>query len=104
VVLVAEAGEALIGFGVMGQTSGRGEIESLAVSLAWRQHGVGRRLCEELMAWARARGATEASLEVRLSNAAARALYRQLGFRECGMRRGYYRDPVEDALVMTKTL
>jgi ribosomal-protein-alanine N-acetyltransferase len=45
-----------------------------------------------------------ASLEVRVSNTAARALYESLGFYEVAVRRGYYRDPEEDAFVMTTRL
>ena len=45
----------------------------------------------------------EVFLEVRVSNESARALYHRLGFTEVGMRRGYYDDPVEDAVVMKRT-
>lgn len=104
VVVVAESETKFIGLGVLGRADDTAEIESLAVRSAWRRHGIGRRLCEELLAWARAHGATRASLEVRLSNTPARSLYVSLGFHEAGVRRGYYRDPEEDALVMTKEL
>lgn len=103
-VLAAESAGALAGFGVLGLSGEGAEIESLAVSVAWRRRGVGRRLCEELLIWARKQGAVEASLEVRVSNLPARSLYGLLGFREAGVRRGYYREPDEDALVMTTEL
>ena len=59
-----------------------------------------RALVEDLLARARALKTENLSLEVRVSNFAAQALYRTHGFRLAGLRRGYYRDTGEDALVM----
>lgn len=104
VVLLAESANECVGFGVLGVAGDGAEIESLAVSASWRRRGIARQLCTELLEWARGRGATHATLEVRVSNAGARALYASLGFREVAVRRGYYREPEEDALVMTREL
>lgn len=104
IVLIAEAVNECVGLGVLGRSGEEAEIESLAVSASWRRHGIARRLCADLLGWAHARGARRTSLEVRVSNAAARSLYESLGFHEVAIRRGYYRDPVEDALVMTAEL
>lgn len=104
VVLVAESGTELAGFGVLGRAHDSAEIESVAVSVAWRRRGLGRTICSELLAWAREHGATQAFLEVRMSNRSAQWLYKSLGFQESGIRRGYYHDPDEDALVMTVAL
>ena len=104
IVLLAQSVNEFVGFGVLGLSADDAEIESLAVSTAWRRRGIARRLCHDLLGWARARGARHASLEVRVSNAAARSLYESLGFHEVAVRRGYYRDPEEDALVMTTEL
>lgn len=104
IVLVAEAADQLVGFGVLGRADDSAEIESLAVSTSWRRRGLGREICNQLFAWARGHGATQAFLEVRVSNGAAQALYRSLGFQEAGIRRGYYQEPDEDALVMTLAL
>ena len=104
IVLIAEAGNECVGFGVLGLAGDGAEIENLAVSTSWRRRGIGRRLCQNLSSWAHARGARSASLEVRLSNFQARGLYESLGFHEVAVRRGYYRDPEEDALVMTTSL
>lgn len=103
-VLMAESTGRCLGFGVMGLAGDEAEIESLAVSPAARRQGIGRSLCEALMAWARTRGARRALLEVRVSNRAARALYETLGFREIAVRRQYYREPDEDGLVMEREL
>lgn len=104
IVLVAENAGELIAFGVLGRAHDSAELESLAVSPAWRRRGVARELSNELLTWARHHGATQAFLEVRLSNGSAQSLYRSLGFQESGIRRGYYQDPPEDALVMTLAL
>ena len=104
VVLIAESLDECVGFGVLGLGGDDAEIESLAVIAEWRRRGIARQLCTDLLNWAHARHAKHASLEVRVSNAAARSLYHSLGFRQIATRRGYYRDPEEDALVMTKEL
>ena len=104
IVLIAESVNECVGFGVLGLAAGDAEIESLAVSSLWRRLGIARRLCRDLLGWARARGAGHVSLEVRMSNTAARALYESLGFHEVATRHAYYRDPKEDALVMTTEL
>lgn len=75
-------------------------INNLAVLPAWRRRGVGRALLEAVLAEARRLGAVRATLEVRASNQAARALYERAGFRPAGLRRGYYTNPVEDALIL----
>lgn len=103
-VLIADSVNESVGFGVLGLTADDAEIESLAVISEWRRRGIARQLCTDLLNWARARNAEHASLEVRVSNAAARSLYSSLGFHEVTVRRSYYRDPEEDALMMTKEL
>ena len=103
-VLIAESANECVGFGVVGLAANTAEIESLAVGGEWRRQGIARQLCADLLKWVRARHATHASLEVRVSNIPARALYESLGFQKNGVRRAYYRDPEEDALVMTMVL
>lgn len=104
IVLIAESMTKFVAFGVLGLAGDNAEIESLAVIAEWRRRGVARRICADLLGWARARHARHASLEVRVSNTAAHALYVSLGFRDVALRRGYYRDPQEDAVVMTADL
>ncbi|KFI33582.1 alanine acetyltransferase [Haematobacter missouriensis] len=83
------------------------ELLTLAVSSAFRQRGIGRRLVEGFAAEAARRGAASAFLEVAADNAPARALYAATGFRVAGHRRGYYATPdggSVDAVVMTRAL
>ena len=103
-VLIAVSEEGIVGFGVVGVAGEAAEIESLVVVEAARRQGIGRRLCEELMRWARTHASRRAVLEVRVSNRAARALYKSLGFREIAVRRAYYREPEEDGLMMAREL
>jgi len=77
-----------------------GEIANLAVAADARRHGVGGALLDSALAAARARGVTDVYLEVRDSNAGARALYASRGFVQIARRRRYYRRPTEDALVL----
>ncbi len=76
-------------------------ITTFAVDPRWRRQGIGERLLIALLDIARARHAREATLEVRLSNLAARRLYEKYGFRPVGLRPHYYSDDNEDALIMT---
>jgi ribosomal-protein-alanine N-acetyltransferase len=75
-------------------------INNLAVDARWRRRGVARALLQAALDRGRLQGATRAFLEVRMSNAGAQSLYRSFGFRDAGIRRHYYTQPVEDALVM----
>jgi ribosomal-protein-alanine N-acetyltransferase len=76
-------------------------VTTFAVDPAWRRRHVGEALLLAMMDLAIERGAREATLEVRLTNLAARRLYEKYGFRTVGIRPRYYSDNNEDALVMT---
>lgn len=77
-------------------------VNTIAVAPEWRRHGVAKRLLERVFADAVERGVCRATLEVRRSNVAARLLYEGLGFEVRGERRGYYRTPPDDALILWK--
>lgn len=77
-----------------------GELESVVVAEGARRMGVGRALCGGVLKWCRERGAGTVGLEVRSRNNSARRLYVSLGFVEEGVRRNYYRDPSDDAVLM----
>jgi ribosomal-protein-alanine N-acetyltransferase len=76
------------------------ELEWIAVEREWRRGGVGRALMNGLEEWSRDHGGHRLMLEVRAGNQTAQMLYRRVGWREMGRRKEYYRDPVEDAVVM----
>jgi [ribosomal protein S18]-alanine N-acetyltransferase len=75
-------------------------INNLAVAPAWRRRGVASALLTFVLEDAAAEGAIRGTLEVRRSNEAARRLYERFGFAYAGVRQAYYREPVEDALVL----
>jgi [ribosomal protein S18]-alanine N-acetyltransferase len=101
---VAERDGAIIGFLVARALSGEMEILNLAVASSIRRQGVGAVLLREALSWAGQSGATRAFLEVRASNAAARQFYEAHGFASAGVRPNYYRDPVEAALLLARSL
>jgi [ribosomal protein S18]-alanine N-acetyltransferase len=76
------------------------EILNLAVGKACRRRGIATQLVSSALEHARAAGARRSYLEVRASNAAGIAFYARMGFRECGRRPKYYRDPMEDAVLL----
>jgi len=102
VCLVAERGGDVAGYLVATALPPSAELQNLGTAPEQQRAGVGRALVESLIDTCRARGLRELALEVRVSNAAAQALYRTLGFRLVGLRRGYYRRPEEDALLMAR--
>ena len=81
-----------------------GYITNVAVRPDCRRQGVASSLLQALEARGRARNLTFLTLEARQSNAPARALYEKLGYVQAGLRRNYYENPREDAIIMTKTL
>ena len=95
--LVAESG-GIQGFLVARQIGPEWELENIMVSAAARRRGQATRLIRELLDRARPQGAEAIFLEVRESNRAARALYEKCGFRQVGLRKGYYQSPEENAV------
>ena len=75
------------------------DMMNIAVAETHRRRGIARALVEELI---RRLDAYQLSLEVRVSNAPAIALYESLGFQQVGLRKNYYRKPKEDALILRK--
>ena len=105
--LVADAGgapaggaSAPVGYLVAWYVLDEGEVANIAVAPSARGTGVGARLLDAALAEGRRRGVGHMFLEVRESNAVARRLYASRGFLELGRRKRYYREPVEDALVL----
>lgn len=90
----------LAGFAVAKRILDVCELESIAVDERARRRGVGRRLLDAVIAWARSEGARRVQLEVRSGSVAAIRLYERAGLRAEGRRRAYYRHPEEDAVLM----
>jgi ribosomal-protein-alanine acetyltransferase len=99
-VVVAETDGRIVGFAVSYSAADEAEIANVAVDASARRAGIGRALVDHLIAESGKHGAAMVFLEVRESNAAARALYRGRGFAELARRPSYYSNPREDAVVM----
>ena len=97
-------GTRLSGYVIVRSAGEEAEILNLAVAPEFRRRRVALRLLGRGLETLLERGVHEVFLEVRRSNGAARALYHQLGFALAGVRRGYYRKPLEDAMVLRRRL
>ena len=80
------------------------QIDNLAVAERWRRQGIGRALLKSALAHASGLGARAATLEVRAANAPARAFYEKDGFTPVGLRRRYYANPPDDALLLSREI
>ena len=100
--IVIEANGKVVGFLIGRQTIEEAEVLNLAVVPGSRRNGMGGALLQAAVEEFRTRGANRVYLEVRESNAAGIAFYEKHGFGKAGRREGYYRDPVETAIIMQK--
>ncbi|MBR1497462.1 MAG: ribosomal protein S18-alanine N-acetyltransferase [Oscillospiraceae bacterium] len=104
VFLVAEKDGEAAGYIGLAYVLDEGYISNVAVAPAFRRRGVGDALLDGMEARGRALALAFLTLEVRESNAPARALYAKHGYRDVGRRKNYYEKPREDAILMTKEL
>ena len=98
---MATLDDSVAGYAVVWFLAEGSELGNLAVMGEWRRHGLGRRLLDQAIERARHRGASRIFLEVRTSNREAQSLYERRGFVMSGVKRRYYRAPLEDARVMS---
>lgn len=101
-----EDGERVIGYGILSVAAGEAHLLNVCIDPQRQGHGLGRRLVSRMLDLARWQRAQRIFLEVRPSNAAALALYLDMGFAEVGRRKGYYpaAEGREDAIVMSLEL
>ena len=100
--VVAVQDEEVVGFAGLQQVLDEGYITNIAVAESCRRQGLGRAMLSALVDHCRENGAAFLTLEVRQSNAAAISLYESMGFLPEGLRKNFYRQPTEDAILMTK--
>jgi [ribosomal protein S18]-alanine N-acetyltransferase len=103
ICLAAIRDEQLVGYLVCSRYDTVWHVMNVAVDDALRREGIATALLGELFEQADGPG-TQYTLEVRMSNGPAIALYEHFGFRSAGQRRGYYHDNKEDALIMWRTV
>jgi [ribosomal protein S18]-alanine N-acetyltransferase len=97
---VARVGREVVGYAGLLMTLDDGHVTTIAVDPKWHRHKIGTRLLAVLAREAIERGAVSLTLEVRMSNDAAQEMYRRFGFGPVGVRKNYYQEVNEDALVM----
>ena len=102
VALVVEQRGRLVGYCIAWVIGDEAELANLAVAPDARRRGIGAQLLDALLRELGALGGATVFLEVRDGNAAARALYASRGFSISGRRKGYYRAPIEDAVLMRR--
>lgn len=100
--LVVEEKEQILGYCGLFMVLDEGDITNVAVRRDRQKEGIGNFLMESLIRLAAERGVTTIHLEVRVGNDRAIRLYERNGFTRDGIRKGYYSDPIEDALLMTR--
>lgn len=101
---IAQLDDVVAGFAMASQVAGIAELEAVVTAPEFLRRGTGRALVQTAARWAHQVGAERLSLEVRASNTPALGLYGRLGFQQDGLRRGYYRNPDEDALLFSLAL
>ena len=90
----------IAGYACLYQVMDEGEIVNVAIDPKYRQKGYGAKIVRGLILLGQQLGAERFFLEVREGNVAGRALYTSLGFVQCGIRKGFYENPKEDAVLM----
>jgi ribosomal-protein-alanine N-acetyltransferase len=100
VYIVVRVGSTVVGYGGLMLVTDDGHVTTLAVDPEWHRQHLGTRLLLTLARAAIDRGAKNLTLEVRASNHPAQELYRAFGFAPAGIRKGYYAETKEDAIIM----
>ena len=102
--IVAERAHRVVGHGGVAFLADDAHVTSVAVDPQHHRLGIGTTLMQELIELSAARVSGSITLEVRVSNESAIALYEQLGFESAGVRPNYYADTKEDAVIMWRSL
>jgi len=98
--LVAKIDNKVIGFIGTWIVLDESHITNIAVHPNHRKQGIASKLVEELLYYCKTQGCISYTLEVRSSNKAAKSLYEKYNFKQDGVRKGYYEDNKEDAIIM----
>ena len=101
--IVAEISGRMVGYAGLWGIVDEGHITNVAVHPDFRRKGIGEALITVLLSHTRENGILSHTLEVRASNEAAISLYSKFGFKPAGLRKNYYEDNGEDAIIMWRT-
>jgi ribosomal-protein-alanine N-acetyltransferase len=102
--VLAEINGKIIGYVLFWLLPEEVDIHNIAVHTEFRRQGIGHVLLRQVAEQARSRNSSRITLEVRVSNLPAQKLYQSMGFVSKGLRKGYYSDDGEDALMMALEL
>ena len=102
--ILAQINRQIVGYALFWVLPDEVDIHNIAVHASFRRQGIGQALLQHVAAEARSRNASRVTLEVRVSNIAAQKLYESVGFTRTGLRKGYYSDDGEDAVLMALEL
>lgn len=98
--VAARVEEQVVGYAGVMFAADEAHVTNIAVDPAWQRRQIGTRLLLQLARESRSRGVRHLTLEVRVSNVAAQTMYAKFGFRTAGIRKNYYAESREDALIM----
>jgi ribosomal-protein-alanine N-acetyltransferase len=102
--ILAQVNDKIVGYVLFWLLPEEVDIHNIAVHTGFRRQHIGQTLLEQVVAVARGRDSCRVTLEVRVSNIAAQKLYESVGFVNKGLRKGYYSDDGEDAVIMVLQL
>jgi len=100
IAVLAKNGQQVIGFCAFSAVKEEANLNMILVHPKYRKNGVGEIMLKEAVKKIKEKGATEAYLEVRVSNEAAINLYQKFRFEQVGLRKNFYKNPEDDALIM----
>ncbi len=100
IYLVVEEQDEIVAYCGLWGVIGEGQINNVAVIKSCRGRGIARNMLTDMLEQGRVQGLESFTLEVRVSNLSAITLYQSLGFQDCGVRKNFYDNPNEDALIM----
>lgn len=103
-IVVAVCGDETVGYADMWVVAGEAQLNNIAIDEAWRGNHFGEALMSHMIERAIELNCDVMGLEVRRSNETAISMYHKAGFQDIAVRRGYYRDNREDAILMNKDL
>ncbi len=102
VFFLAKVENKAVGYGGMYTVLDEGYVTNIGVLPDYRRKGIGAKIVNSLIDYSKEKSLDFLSLEVRVSNSAAISLYKNFGFEEVGVRKNFYSNPKEDALIMTR--
>ncbi len=101
---VVEVDNKIVGYSIHWVIIDEAHLSNIAIDPLYRRMGIGRLLLEKVLESTKKMGAKFITLEVRASNSPAISLYKKMNFKVIGTRKNYYTNPLEDALIMMKSL